>query len=261
MKFENSTIVLPVYHCLIAALAGQWPLLRYPKKDRFETLVFQDLIIVNINVQNHAGMARLKADIICLAVVSLCPTKIVDIEVSDRFRRFCENVVQREFAKLREYTEEEKKPYNVKFLCNHEEHDWRGSENFVKVDTDTLQHCPDFMSHGIYINNAMSEWYNAIRLLNVNTNISVNELMLSHLAQSIGENWEFLGIELGLTEVELYHLKKDFPTTSMSIFQMFLKWRSKTDMPKLYQIVEAIKKNPAVSVEWDKIQNIVEGGN
>jgi hypothetical protein len=113
--------------------------------------------------------------------------------------------------------------------------------------------------HTINTRKAYYEWFPDDLNIGLKTDYVLKERDLSRLSTTVGENWEKLGIELGLRTVQLEQLTLDYQTTEMRIFKMLLKWADQ--MPGdaiLNTLIQAMKSAKEVSVDWDEVKNIVE---
>ncbi|XP_045170816.1 uncharacterized protein LOC123533243 [Mercenaria mercenaria] len=257
--FFNSSPILPtVYHRLVSAAIGKWPVAKAGKK----TLLFKDMCIVRLNV-DHAGITEIRHDNIEMTVVSLCHTTDVNSEQADGFRRFLKSVTAHEFQKLRSTEETNGKPYTVMFRCNHGSHGASGSENLISMDDmrrGNVVPCPDLMSHDIDIEMAKEEWFQENKSITVIPYNRLTDKLLSSLSQCIGENWQLLGLELGLTQVQLDHIFEDHPRSAvMRIYAMLQRWCQKdVDKATLTVLVGTLQRCTHVHVDWDKLRNVID---
>lgn len=257
MQFVNSAVVLLVYYRLTAALTGRWSVAQV----RDKPLVFQNLCIVRLTI-DYVGVSRLNYDCIELFLVKLPLSEIKSqSEQGDSFRRFAESVIKHEFRKLKADDERKTMPFTVCFRCNHESHGMNGSINILsKTHLDEHKHipCPDLEAHDIYTETAKAEWYTDIPLPNTQMNYVLNDKMLGKLSQCIGSNWQLLGLELGLSQVQVDHIIEDNPySTSMKIFSMLKQWRLKMSSDAtMEKLVIAMKLCPGVTIDWDEIRNL-----
>lgn len=259
MMFENSTIVPMIYNRLTAGLVGRWPIAEMRNK----SLVFRNLCIVRIS-HDFAGVSEIKHNCIDLFLVTLCPSSVQNQrQQADRFRRFAESVVKHEFRKLQEVDERNVTPYTVNFRCNHESHGIRGSLNIIRKKTVTEHNyvpCPDLETHFLNMERTAAEWYSDSPWPNAVMNCVLNDLMLGKLSRCVGSNWQLLGLELGLTQVDIDHLTEDHPySTAMKIFNMLRMWTSKMDgSATVEKLIQAMKQCPSVTIDWDEVRNFEE---
>ncbi|XP_053386689.1 uncharacterized protein LOC123537934 isoform X2 [Mercenaria mercenaria] len=258
MFFELSQIVPTIYHRYIAAVIAKWPIVHTGR----QSLIFADICVVRLNA-NHAGVAEMKYSGIELTVVSLIPSLDVDGKQADIFKRFSEAVIIHEFRKLQDDTEHIQ-PYILQFRCNHESHGQNGSintESVAQLDGNKLIACPDVSTHDLYAEEAKLEWFQDCKNLIFVPNTQLNDKLLSKLSHCIGENWQLLGYELGLTRVQIEHIVEDHPnSTLMKIYYMLKEWSHQIpNMATLDVLVQVMQSCPTLSIQWDGIRNIVDG--
>ncbi|XP_060555946.1 uncharacterized protein LOC132716641 [Ruditapes philippinarum] len=73
------------------------------------------------------------------------------------------------------------------------------------------------------------------------------------LANAIGTNWELLGPFLGLSNVEIGHLKMDKISVEVQISHMLQKWKQRTRDPSWEELFSILSKVPSVQVDYDMI--------
>ncbi|XP_053375689.1 uncharacterized protein LOC123535374 isoform X2 [Mercenaria mercenaria] len=256
--FNSSPIVCTVYHRLVSAALGKWPVAKTGKK----TLLFKDMCIVRLN-EDHAGILEIRHDSIEMTVVSLCHATNVNSEEADSFRRFLESVTAHEFQKLRSTEETSDKPYTIMFRCNHDSHDATGSENLISMDDmrrGKVVPCPDLMPHDIDMEMAKEEWFQDNKKMTAIPDSQLTGKLLSSLSQCIGENWQLLGLELGLTQVKIDHIFEDHPRSAvMRIYAMLQKWcQEDVDKATLPVLIETLQRCTHVHVDWDNLRNVID---
>ncbi|XP_053386594.1 uncharacterized protein LOC123538917 isoform X3 [Mercenaria mercenaria] len=86
----------------------------------------------------------------------------------------------------------------------------------------------------------------------------LNEKELSTIAQAIGDGWQLLGSELGLTAVEMEHISADNKKVFMQIYKMLLKWRSKNaNEATVGRLHKAMKRCRKVTFDWAVIESVL----
>ncbi|XP_053392176.1 uncharacterized protein LOC128554881 [Mercenaria mercenaria] len=86
----------------------------------------------------------------------------------------------------------------------------------------------------------------------------LNEKELSTIAQAIGDGWQLLGSELGLTAVEMEHISADNKKVVMQVYQMLLKWRSKNENEATVgRLHKAMKRCRKVTFDWAVIESVL----
>ncbi|XP_053375688.1 uncharacterized protein LOC123533991 isoform X2 [Mercenaria mercenaria] len=256
--FNSSPIVPTVYHRLVSAAIGKWPVAKAAKK----TLLYTDMCIIRLNM-DHAGIIEIRHDSIEMTVVSLCHTKDVNSEQADSFRRFLDSVTEHEFQKLRSTEETNNSPYVINFRCNHDSHGANGSENLLSMDDmrrGKVVPCPDLITHDIDIEMAKEEWFQDNKKITVIPDYQLTDKLLSSLSPCIGKNWQLLGLELGLTQVQIDHIIEDHPhSTVMRIYFMLRNWWNEDESnAALKVLVETLQRCPHVQVDWDKLRNVLD---
>ena len=83
---------------------------------------------------------------------------------------------------------------------------------------------------------------------------------LSKFAQSLGFNWEFVPIELGLTQPDIDQVKMNYKDqTAMQIYHSLLRWKDKYGHEaNIEALVKAIQQNQTVMADWEAIKNVVD---
>ncbi|XP_053376495.1 uncharacterized protein LOC123535278 [Mercenaria mercenaria] len=258
LELSNSTIVPTVYHKLIAGTIGKWPVVHF----RDKPLMYKNVCVVRLN-EHHVGISDMRTETIELTVAIFCSLEYIESEQCDRFRRFAESVIKHEFRKLKSEKEVNTIPYVTTFRCNQESHGLWGSKAIIKLEqTETSKRvpCPDLGPHAITTKEAMSEWYTDNRLPIEIPKASLSEKILSKVSQHVGHNWQTLGHELGITQVQIEHVIEENPnSTSRRIYAMLFKWfKQEADLATLDVLIGAMQRCPTVSVDWDKIRNIID---
>lgn len=260
MSFHHSSLLRLVHNRLFAAMLGKWPIVNLPSLPR-KQLLFENLCVVRLNA-DHAGIVEARDSSIELLVLNLCPSSIIDCVVVDRFRRFCESVVNHEY-KLGENVGRQ---YRRAFRCNHETHGLFGSEKIEEI-TELMNDmqfvpCPDVEKHEICTDTAMSEWFLKDPVGIVDQHATLTDKELSKVAQAIGNNWQLLGIELGLTQVQIDHVCADNETILRRIYTMLKKWQiQRSDEATMDALVHAMQSTRLLTIDWDEIWNICDSNN
>ncbi|XP_053400307.1 uncharacterized protein LOC123557942 isoform X2 [Mercenaria mercenaria] len=253
LLFENSAILPTVCHRLFAAALGKWCVASFHN----QILLFEDFAVFRLDMY-QVGIIKmnLRDRVIELQVLGIgCSAYL-----GDSFRRFMEAIVNHEFRKFN--TSEQHQPYRLSYRCNHKSHGIDGSE-LVELSLVRGKHnvpCPNLENHTIPIAEAKSEWFleDKIRMNDIPNRIP-SEKQLSKFSRSVGENWEILGIELGLSKVAIDLLNEDNQTAVMKRFEMLMEWRKQqADRATIDVLVEAVKKTPQVRIDWDIIRNIID---
>jgi hypothetical protein len=168
-----------------------------------------------------------------------------------------------ELGKHKQAAEKQRTLFEICFKCNDESHCFYGSQKTLSLQVlkgTTVEPCPDMMSgHTINTRKAYYEWFPDDLNIGLKTAYTLKERDLSKLSTTVGENWEKLGIELGLRTVQLEQITLDYPRTEMRIFKMLLEWTGqRSGNATLNTLIQAMKSAKDVSVDWDEVRNIVE---
>ncbi|XP_053400311.1 uncharacterized protein LOC123557944 isoform X2 [Mercenaria mercenaria] len=253
LLFDNSAVLPTICHRLFAAALGNWSIASF--HDQF--LLFEDYAVFRLDMyETGIIILNVKERTIELQVLGLgCSPSM-----GDNFRRFAEKLVNHEFRKLN--TSEHVEPYRLHYRCSHTSHGVGCSQlaDLSLIEGKQSVPCPDLENHKISVNDAKQEWF-------LEGNISINEIpqvvpsekQLSKISNSIGENWEILGLELGLKKVQIDHLNEDNQDAIMKKFGMLLEWRKqKAERATIDVLVKAIKRVPTVRIDWDIIRNFID---
>lgn len=89
-------------------------------------------------------------------------------------------------------------------------------------------------------------------------NTSLSDKLLGRFAGLIGDGWELLGCELGLTSVDIDHVRADRrESTMMAIYGMLRKWlTSKQEEAKASELLLAMWNCKKVNVHWSGLATI-----
>lgn len=263
MSFHHSSLLRLVHNRLLAAVLGKWSIVHLSKLFR-KRLIFENLGVFRLN-KDHAGIVEARDSSIELRVLTLCPSSIIDCVVVDRFRRFAESVINHECEILRSNREKVGRPYKTAFRCNHETHGLYGSEEIEEkttMDGMQLVPCPDLKKHEICTDTAMSEWYLKDPVGVVEPHGTLTDRELSKVSQAIGDNWQCLGFELGLGQVQIDHVCANNESIVQRIYTMLKKWQTqKPDEATMDALVQAMKSTSSLTIDWDQIRNICDGNN
>jgi len=84
---------------------------------------------------------------------------------------------------------------------------------------------------------------------------SITEEDIAYISKCIGDNWEFLGIHMGLKTIEIQQLKQDIPlATRKQISAMLARWKQiEKENATLEKLFELLEKSEC-SVSWDSLQ-------
>ncbi|XP_053396160.1 uncharacterized protein LOC123550850 isoform X2 [Mercenaria mercenaria] len=263
MLFEESSLLHIVCSRLLAALLGKWSVVHLPA-DQQKHLLFENLGMFRLNV-DHVGIVEVRGNSIELLVLSLCPSKDIDCVIADQFRRYCEAIVVHEFGLLRNKSENVKKPFRQAFRCNHETHGINGSEaveNISVLEGTEVIPCPDLIKHEICSEKAVCEWFMKDQVTASHQNKELSEKELSKVAQAVGRNWQLLGIELGLTQVQVDQVSANNDTMVRKIYDMLKTWKSQNrGHSTMSMLVQALKNIESLTVNWDEIRNICDNND
>ncbi|XP_045203497.2 uncharacterized protein LOC123556657 isoform X2 [Mercenaria mercenaria] len=256
MMFEKSTIVPVLFHRLLCAALGRWPVLNLGSNK----LLFKNMGIFKLE-GSYAGVAEMTFSHIELRTISLsnCPMKA---DVSESFRRYVGSVVQHEFRKLNYQMDKVRKPFIQQYRCNHEIHGLSGSHtvfNLDRLDEKGCIFCPDNFSHQYCSQKeAKAEWFIDESSNTVFPDKILTEKQLSQLAGlAIGKNWQLLGIELGVTQVEIDHIEEENSSIALRVYKMLHKWKARSaSKATLNVLAQKMKYCKAVNIDWDEVRNI-----
>jgi hypothetical protein len=262
ISFNISPVVQIVFYRVIAALVGKWEIVSFKVPDQEkQVLLYENLGVFRLDRQ-HVGIIELHQGFIDLRVQNLCNSGI-NAAIVDLFRRFVVSNVMNEFRKHRQTSTMPRTPFEICFKCNHESHCLDGSQQTVSLEDlkrTTVEPCPDMVSgHTINTQKAYYEWFPGDMTIGLKTDFVLRERDLSKLSRTVGENWEKLGIELGLRNVQLERIKLDYPRTDMRIFKILLEWTDqRPGDATLNTLIQSMKSATDVSIDWDEVKNIVE---
>lgn len=173
-------------------------------------------------------------------------------------------VIMSEFEKFSKGFENEIFKYFIR--CNHPDHGYKGSvylHELKSIEAENEVFCPDHASHSVNVPESLVEWFQCDVIL-PNENLSENEISdkeLSKVAQAIGENWTLLGLDLGLSQVDIDCLKEDHLRTGVrtTIYYMLKEWKKRNPhQDNLKTLIIIMKQCKSLRVNWDKIKNIID---
>lgn len=260
MVFDNSSLIQTVYSRVVAALLGKWPVVHTPTNPQ-SIFLFENLGVFRVNI-DHAGIIEVRDNTIDLFLLNLCPSVTVNPAVADKFRRYCEAVVAHEFRFLRSTADISIKPYKRAFRCNHESHGVCGSkltESISTLEAASKVPCPDLMKHEVRSEMALDEWFLKSEVEKCKETNTLSEKDLGKIAQAIGQNWQLLALELGLTNVQIDQVTANNDNMVMKIFGMLKTWKSQCpSAANMNTLMQAIKDTKSLTVDWDEIRNICD---
>ncbi|XP_060558883.1 uncharacterized protein LOC132719154 [Ruditapes philippinarum] len=262
MSFNISPLVQIVYYRVIAALVGKWQIvsIESPGQEK-QVLLYENLGVFKLD-RYHVGIIEHHQGFIDLSVQKLCNSGI-NPAIVDLFRRFVVSNVMNEFKKHRQPSIKQRSLFEICFKCNEENHCFGGSQRTVSLEDlqeSTVEPCPDMIKgHEISSRQAISEWFQDHLNIGLKNDYVLGEEQLSKLSNTVGKNWQTLGIKLGLRNVQLEQIELDNQTTGLRIFKMLLKWTvQKQNEATFNTLIQAMKSATEVSVDWDEVKNIAE---
>ncbi|XP_053384811.1 uncharacterized protein LOC128550230 [Mercenaria mercenaria] len=90
----------------------------------------------------------------------------------------------------------------------------------------------------------------------------VSDEDIAKIANAIGKNWELLAPALGLIDTEVDHLKMNYDTVELCIYQMLMTWKKRSgEAATLQNLLSKIQSMPSVTVNMDYIYNNVPGAS
>ncbi|XP_060600602.1 uncharacterized protein LOC132754032 [Ruditapes philippinarum] len=262
MSFTISPLVQIVYYRVIAALVGKWEIvsINSPEQEK-QVLLYENLGVFKLD-RYHVGIIEHHQGFIDLSVQKLCKSGI-NAAIVDLFRRFVVSNVMNEFKKHRQASKKQRSPFEICFKCNEKSHCFGGSQQTVSLEElqeSTVEPCPDMIKgHEISTRQAISEWFQDHLNIRLKNDYVLGEEQLIKLCNTVGKNWQILGIKLGLSNVQIEQIELDNQTTGLRIFKMLLKWTAQRQKEATFNtLIQAMKSATEVSVDWDKVKNIGE---
>ncbi|XP_053387326.1 uncharacterized protein LOC123542028 [Mercenaria mercenaria] len=259
-KLEHNSVLENIYVRITAAALGRWPPIKY----HGENFLFKNTGFYRLD-QRHVGQISLKDEQgLELAVYNFCVPNEVEMTACDRFRRYIESVISYELKRF--HWDLNTKPYEYYFTCNHKEHGGYGSKEVLsQEDMESLVPvgCPDYLDHSVAADLARAEWFlnETIVKDQIIPDRRVTDKDLTRIAESLGKNWMLLGVNLGFSVDEIERMEIDYATSGVatSIFYMLFEWSERnSDTATFNVLIKAMKECEQLSVNWDKIRNIVD---
>ncbi|XP_053389878.1 uncharacterized protein LOC128552843 [Mercenaria mercenaria] len=257
--FDNDSVTPTLYHKLLAAVIGKWPLLKFFG----QYILFKNIAACELP-SDHTGLLQLSGNKLEILVLNLCPPQSVMSDVCDMFRRFIEMVIDHEFCRIRGNEEHVPQQAVKKYVrCNHEQHGIKGSYEIHELnDMQPIRNlpCPDRASHSLEMNKILQQWFGHQDTIKDIPERRLTMKEYSTLSMGIGEGWQQIGLHLGLDDTSLQHISMDHTCTVMRIFSMFKKWDSKeNDRATLDVLVKAIQDcQQSTTVNWDVVKNVID---
>lgn len=258
-EFTCDGVVETVFQRILAAAITKWPVLYF--KDT--QMMFSNAGIFEFN-QDHAGLIEYRRNIIELLVVSLDLERGVVQGQGDLLRRFVEVVIRHEFSKLRNGTlnNAADELFCRKGRCFHSSHSTKGSSRLFTVNVSEKKlrkkmACPDRQNHFITYRDIRRDWLDTeISPENFpKSTLSLKEL--HRLAQAIGKDWELLGVGLGLSNVEIQHIKDKKQDPVLRNYYMLERWSNrKAENATFDVLVEELIEMNKENVDWDIVNNV-----
>ncbi|XP_060564052.1 uncharacterized protein LOC132723369 [Ruditapes philippinarum] len=260
-QFQDSSVTKAEYDRLIATSLGMctWSVVIFRKKH----LLFKNLGVFRIG-SNLVGLIEEVLSEQTIELMFVARSGEITEGQGDEFRRLAESVFNQ--SQRRRGIDNVSKTFTVMCRCNHASHGKEKSKlmNMSDLKTRSEVPCEDYENHTFKVQEAVSEWFLPERIESYDIPvIELSEKVLSRLSQlAFSDNWELLGVELGVQATKIDHLKEDYRTTPMKIFEMFRIWSRKSgDQATFQTLLKACKQVPSLKVNWDEIRNIMDDIN
>lgn len=89
---------------------------------------------------------------------------------------------------------------------------------------------------------------------------TLTEKDISRFAQTLGNDWQMVAFDFGLSKVEIDHCMMENQTPVMQIYSALNKWRVRNmDACTLNNFVQKLKDCQATSVDWKQMERIARG--
>ncbi|XP_052813150.1 uncharacterized protein LOC128240533 [Mya arenaria] len=262
--FQEGFIPPMVFQRMLGACLSRYTIFRKVDEDQ----IFCDLGVFYLDSQ-HCFIFWLEDDVMKVRVVNLVENKVKS-SLCDKLRRFLTNQLDRELCRYQNNTS-----FSVCIECLMPK---KGSGSLINckelLRDEKLPCCAHSQPHIVQSKIILQSWYpdyievpvgevtlNWIDALpSVIRKREVTLKDLSKIAQSLGFNWEFVIIELGLPQVDIDQCKIDNKDqVAMQIYHCLLKWKSRDGyQANIETLVKAIQANQAVEADWEAIKNVVD---
>lgn len=263
--FQEGFIPPMVFQRMLGACLASYSVLSMGN----EVQIFRDLGIFRLD-SKHWFIFWLQQNIMKVKVINLVESK-VEPPLCDKLRRFLNTQLDRELCRYQQNTsfsvcvecltpnrvsshllncKELLKAEKLPCLCQTEPHT-------VQASIILQSWYPDYIDlpHGQV---TQHNWIDNLPSLIRKREVTLKDL--SKFAQSLGFNWEFVPIELGLTQTDIDQVKMDNKDqTAMQIYHTLLRWKNKRGSgANIETLVKAIQQNQCVVADWEAIKNIVD---
>ena len=75
----------------------------------------------------------------------------------------------------------------------------------------------------------------------------------------MGNDWEFVALDMGLSQTDIEHAKMDQMTATMKIYSCLNKWRARVaDKATFETFISIVNDCQATTINWDQIKKTVE---
>lgn len=268
-EFESEALIQITYHQITAGAIGTWPILRFKGAD----LSFENAAVYKMN-HSQAGALLKSNGKIEILVCSLCPEEEVSTEMTNYLRGFVELHIGDEYRSHPSISDSailKPVPFREIVKCYHKDHIGQGSIDSYdlqmlraeKSQGRKLLCCPDHVSHpSLNLDKIFQTWFDyksSTRDTKQTPKVKLSEKELWAITKAIGWEWEQLGLNLGLTEVDFQHIKSDNQGERMRIYNMLLEWKKQLPDEATLDVLEnALKDIPPYSVDWAIIHEFIE---
>lgn len=263
--FDQGFIPPAIFHRLLGACLSTYSVMKIGGK----LLLHSDVGVFRLN-EHHCFVVSITENLIKVRVVNLAEQKPVPAQC-DKLRRYLTAAIQKDLRRYLQNT-----PFSVCIQCERTD---RSSEDLINCKTllkyGKLPCCAHDDPHTVRADTLLATWYPDYIEVPAGKKASVGWLDdlptaaknrtvtykdLSSISKCLGFNWEFVLLELGLSQVAIDQSKMDNPyKTAFQIYDALLKWKKTEGRDATIQaLIKAIQAYQSVEVDWEMVKNIAD---
>jgi len=263
--FQEGFIPPMVFQRMLGACLSRYAIFRKANEDQ----IFCDLGVFYLDSQ-HCFMFWLEDNVMKVRVVNLVESKVKSA-LCDKLRRFLTSQLDRELCRYQHNTS-----FSLAVECLQPSKAQGSMLNCKELlKNEKLPCCAHDQPHTVQANIILNSWYPDYIdlpegqvshdswldfLPSVIRKREVSHRDLSKVAQSLGFNWEFVILELGLAQADVDQCKmENRDQVAMQIYHCLARWKTRHGyQANMETLVKAIQANRSVEADWEAIKNVVD---
>ncbi|KAH3826832.1 uncharacterized protein LOC127881359 isoform X2 [Dreissena polymorpha] len=263
--FKEGFMPPMVFQRMLGACLSRYTIFRKGSEDQ----LYSDYGVFHLDSQ-HCFIFKLEDNAMKVKVVNLVESQVKAV-LCDKLRRFLSSQLESELCRYRHNTS-----FTLHVECFRPDHTPSVLINCKELLKEGRLPCyAHEETHTVHANILLQSWYPDYMELpkgqgahkswidSVPQVIRKREVTLkdlSKIAQSLGFNWEFVMIELGVSQATIDQCKMDHrDQVAMQIYHCLLRWKnSEGYKANIETLVKAIQANSTVEADWEAIKNVAD---